>query len=98
MGSSVSVPEDAEDGVFESEAERGAVAREGSGNGKTPSGNQHSRELPKTGPQFHLILGNNIFKEILGCDRPHALPGRSDGTTETESQGLGAVRMAEVMA
>lgn len=98
VGSSVSVPEDAEDGVLGSEAERGAAARKGSGNGKTPSVNQHSRELPKTGPQLHLILGNNMFKKILGCDRPHALPGRSGGTTEAGSQGLGAVRMAEAVA
>lgn len=85
-------------GSLELKQKGGAAAREGSRNGKAPSGNQHSCELLKTGPQFHLILGNKMFKEILGCDRPHALPGRAGRTTEASSQGLGAMRVAKAVA
>lgn len=38
-----------------------------------------------------------MFKEILGCDQPHALPGRPGGTTEAGSQGLGAMRVTKAV-
>lgn len=96
VDSNFSVPEDPEDGVFESEA-KGQQPGKDSGNGTPQYGNKHSHELLKTGPQFHLILGNKLFKEIRGCDQLCALPGRPGGITEAGSEGLGTMRTAEAV-